>query len=235
MKVYIGWDKAEADAYNVAAASLERCSGLVAEPLEVERLRSVGLLQRPVDDRGQKYDFISNAPCSTDFAASRFLVPILCQSGWALFTDCDMVFHDDPRKLLDEVADSKYAVQVVKHQPHGGGTKMGGMVQTTYPRKNWSSVILFNCDHPANQRLTLYDVNNRPGRSLHAFYWLHDSEIGELPSRWNWLVNVEAEIENPAITHFTKGGPWLSEWAQRNYDDIWLKAYEETYGRPYRI
>lgn len=221
MRVYIGYDQAEAEAYQVAVNTLGRYTNIVPEPLDADRLRASGLLRRSVDMRGQMYDLPSNAPCSTEFAASRFLVPILCQTGWALFTDCDVVFMANPRELL-EIADPDKAVMVVKHSHFGHGTKMGGMAQTHYSRKNWSSVMLFNCDHPANRRLSLQDANERPGRDLHAFYWLHDSEIGELPPEWNWLVNVTTKPEHPKIAHFTLGGPWIEGWQPAEHDELWL-------------
>jgi hypothetical protein len=83
---------------------------------------------------------------------------------------------------------------------------------------------MFNCDHPANRRLSLDDINNRPGRDLHAFYWLHDSEIGELSREWNWLVNVQPEPERPRIAHYTLGGPWFDDWVPQPYDELWLEA-----------
>lgn len=221
MRVYIGYDSSEDAAYRVAVKSLEVVSGLTHEPLCSERLAAAGLLTRQIDKRGQMYDLPSNAPCSTEFAASRFLVPILCQSGWALFTDCDVVFLADPAEMLFQ-ADKSKAVMVVKHHHQGAGEKMGGMVQTAYARKNWSSVMLFNCDHPANRRLSLRDVNERPGRDLHAFYWLHDSEIGDLRPEWNWLVNVNEKPMFPKIAHFTLGGPWIDGWQLSDHDSIWL-------------
>ena len=220
MKLYIGYDPAEDAAYQVALKSLRKCSGLIPEPLDEERLRSQGLYTRMIDKRGQMYDMPSNAPCSTEFATSRFLTPLLCQKGWALFVDCDVVFLRDPLQLVAEVDPSK-AVMVVKHNHHGEGTKMGGMVQTNYNRKNWSSVMLFNCDHPANQRLSLRDVNERPGRDLHRFYWLDDSEIGELPAAWNWLVNAQERPPETAIAHFTNGGPWIDNWTPQPNDELW--------------
>lgn len=223
MKIYIGWDSHEIPAYNALVKSLSKYNkDITPEPLKAERLQSVGLLRRTVDNRGQMYDLPSGAPCSTEFAASRFLVPIICQSGWALFMDCDMLFLGDPMELMKYAYQDK-AVCVVKHN-HAGieGDKMGGMIQTQYPRKNWSSVILFNCDHPANKRLSLDDVNNRPGRDLHAFYWLHDREIGELPAEWNWLVNVQHKPDDPKIAHFTLGGPWIPGWEPREHDDLWI-------------
>jgi hypothetical protein len=225
VRIFIGWDDREAAAYYQAVRSLRRFRpGQVVEKLELERLEAFGLLRRPQDRRGGIYDLPSNAPCATDFAISRFLVPMLCQGGWALFVDCDVVFLADPAELL-ELADPTKAVQVVQHPSLlDERAKMDGQVQQRYPRKNWSSVILWNCEHPANRRLSLADVNERPGRDLHRFYWLADSEIGALPARWNWLVNVQPKPENPAIAHFTLGGPWLSSWEGAEHDELWLES-----------
>lgn len=227
MKLYIGYDQSEKLAYKVAKNSLKQVSKLKPEPLKEDKLRAHGLYYRDVDKRGQMYDLPSNAPCSTEFATTRFLVPMLCQDGWALFTDCDVVFLADPVKLM-QYADDRKAVMVVKHQHEGSGTKMGGMIQTRYPRKNWSSVMLFNCDHPANQRLSLHDINTRPGRDLHAFYWLNDDEIGEIPPEWNWLVNVTAKPQNPKIAHFTNGGPWIAGWEGARFDELWSGFNNES-------
>lgn len=225
MRVYIGHDQREAEAYAVAEHSLLRHSpSSIVTPVKADRLAACGMLRRPQDRRGTIYDLPSNAPCSTDFAISRFLVPHLAQTGWALFTDCDVVFRCDVEDMLKE-ADPSKAVMVVKHPPiSSGGSKMDGQAQLKYPRKNWSSVVLWNCDHPANNRLSLQDVNERPGRDLHAFYWLADSEIGELSPEWNWLVGLEPKPECPKIAHFTLGGPWLPTWEGAEHDDIWLSA-----------
>src|SRR6185369_9152524 len=160
----------------VAAASLADVSGLQAEFLRADRLRDAGLLSRITDHRGQHYDLVSNAPKSTEFAVSRFLTPLLCHSGFALFVDCDVVFLRDPREMLLQPEIAGAAVSVVKHEyTPSSQTKMDGQLQTIYPRKNWSSVMLFDCDHPANRRLSLHDINTRPGRDLHRLYWLNDA------------------------------------------------------------
>ncbi|MDP2141276.1 MAG: hypothetical protein Q8L20_10740 [Gammaproteobacteria bacterium] len=126
---------------------------------------------------------------------------------------------------LFALADPDKAVMVVKHQqPETEKTKMDGQEQTFYPRKNWSSVMLWNCDHPANHRLSLQDVNERPGRDLHRFYWLNDSEIGELPAEFNWLVNVQPKPVTPKIAHFTLGGPFTPGWKPQEHDELWLEA-----------
>lgn len=228
MKVYIGADRREQAAYDVAERSLLRYSPhSYPTALRLDRLAASGLLRRPTDTRGNIYDLPSNAPCSTEFAISRFLAPILSQSGWCLFTDCDVVFMADVDELF-ALADPTKAVMVVKHEQSGNGLKMDGQVQTQYARKNWSSVMLINCEHPANRRLSLQDVNERPGRDLHAFYWLHDSEIGELPARWNWLVGYQPMPEEPAIAHFTLGTPDMV--ADAPHAEIWWDVHKRIGG-----
>lgn len=230
LKVYIGYDSRQVAAHQVAAYTLQKHARkpVSAVSLSLERLERSGLLRRPREYLdGRMWDTLSDAPMSTEFAISRFLTPLLAQTGWALFVDSDVVFMDDVNKLLS-LADPKYAVMCVKHiEGRAQSIKMDGQIQTQYARKNWSSVMLFNCEHPSNQCLTLAGINNLPGRDLHRFYWLEDSEIGALPSEWNWLVNVEEIPSNPKIAHFTLGGPWFDDWKSVTYDWLWNKAYKE--------
>lgn len=224
MRVYIGYDQKEDAAYQACVRSLWRHSpNSMPLKLESDRLAAAGLLTRPVDRRGVLYDLPSGAPCSTEFANSRFIVPLIAQTGWVLFVDCDVLFFNDADEIMEH-ADPDKAVCVVQHRYEvSERSKMDSQPQTRYPRKNWSSVMLFNCDHPANRRLSLHDVNSRPGRDLHAFYWLNDSEIGELPAGWNWLVDVQPRPEQLHIAHFTLGGPWIDSWASRDSDRLWLE------------
>jgi hypothetical protein len=222
--VFIGYDGREHDAYRVAELSLRRNSPFPINvvPLEYGRLAAYGLLRRPQDRRGHTYDIISNAPQSTDFAISRFLVPHLHQAGWALFVDADVVFMESVLWLFSQADDSK-ALMVVDHGMVSGsmGTKMDGQQQQVYARKNQSSVCLWNCDHHANRRLSLQDVNERPGRDLHRFYWLAESEIGYLTPECNWLVGIQPKPANPVVAHFTLGGPFLRGWQGAEHDEIW--------------
>lgn len=181
MKVFIGWDSREDIAYQVCKYSIEKNSTIPVEviPLKQTDLREQKLYWREVDQLA-----------STEFTFTRFLVPHLTgYKGWVVFADCDFLWVDDIKKLLD-LADPKYAVMVVQHnyQPTQS-IKMDGQQQLPYPRKNWSSMILWNCDHPSNKALTLEKVNTEPGSYLHRFQWLKDNEIGSLPYEWNWLVN----------------------------------------------
>lgn len=223
MKVYIGWDSREQEAFRVARRTAQRWNCDVI-PLYEDRLRMAGLLTRPMDRRNGMWDLNSNAPQSTEFAIARFFVPLLAHSGWCLFADADVVFMQDPNELL-AIADPFKAVCVVKHPPMVvGGLKMDNQVQTSYPRKLWSSVILWNCDHPANQRLNVMTLNQWPGRDLHAFKWLDDSEIGELPPEANWLVGMTPKPERPIVAHFTLGTPDMPGLSDSAHSDIWYEA-----------
>lgn len=234
MRVFIGYDPREHEAAMVAQHSLREVTGgqLTAEFLEVNALRQRGLLTRIRDERGpQDYDLVSNHTYSTRFNISRFLVPILCQDGPALFVDCDVVFLRDPRDMLPAEGGLFPAVSVVQHDHvPTRQVKMMEQAQHSYARKNWSSVMLFNCGHPSNRRLSLWDVNNRHRDELHGFYWLHDSEIGSLRRSWNWLVNEEPMPVYPGIAHFTNGGPFNVGWLGAPHDDIWLAARDRMLG-----
>lgn len=224
MRIYIGHEERELDAYRVAEASA-RAYGCDVQPLYEHRLRLAGLLTRPVDTRGQWFDLNSGAPQSTAFANARFWVPLLAHSGWCLFADCDALFLRDPNELR-EFMDPTKAVMVVQHDPAlfvGGSMKMDGQIQTRYFRKLWSSVALWNCDHPANARLNLTMLNQWPGRDLHAFKWLADSEIGALPPEWNWLVGIQPKPIAPAIAHYTLGTPNMSGHEHDEHADLWFQ------------
>lgn len=224
VKVYIGYDPREEEAYLVAEYSLRRHASipLAVTPLRLEQLQAQGLALRPYRiHRNSLWDVLSDAPCSTEFSNTRFLTPLLAQSGWALFIDCDMLFLGDVRELF-ELADDSCAVMCVKHEHvPTEDVKMDGCEQTRYARKNWSSVMLFNCDHPANRRLTLEMINTRPGRDLHGFCWLYDDEIGALPAEWNWLVGVQPKPAFPRLAHYTLGMPFMPGYERAEHSDLW--------------
>ena len=116
------------------------------------------------------------------------MLAIMNYNGWAMFTDCDIIFLEDVQNLFD-LADDQYAIMCAKHEYEvKESVKMDNRVQTVYPRKNWSSVMLINCGHPSNAKLTTELVNTESGKFLHRFGWLEDHEIGSLSHTWNWLV-----------------------------------------------
>jgi len=243
--VYLGYDPRQDTAFQVARHSIASRTGPIKIiPLRLTHLTEI--LTRPIENRnGQLWCPISGAPMSTEFAISRFCVPFINLEGWALFADCDILCWSDIQELFD-LADDKFAVMVVKHEWRktmvGDVTvdgrmslqkdqvaliKMDGQVQTMYARKNWSSVVLWNCDHPGNKRFTFENLNQWPGRDLHAFKWLNDDEIGELPQHWNWLINVTpGKPEAKGIWHYTLGTPTFAGYEHQPYSEQWLAEYE---------
>lgn len=230
--IWIGHDPREQDAFNVAVASIR---AHLSEPIEIcavalPILFGHGLYQRPTCRRdGRLFDVISQAPMSTEFAISRFFVPLIatsyCQqpSDLALFMDCDMLARADLAELF-ALADPTKAIQVVKHNYHPPeGTKMDGQVQQDYPRKNWSSVMLWNLRHPANRALTVAKLNSWAGRALHAFQWLDDSVIGELPGCWNHLVGIDPPSDDAKLVHFTLGTPSMEGYATCEHAAEWWR------------
>jgi hypothetical protein len=224
--VWIGYEPREQDALEVAAASMRTWSPKAdVFTVDLGVLVPKGLYQRPIERRdGQLWDKISNAPMSTEFAISRFFVPLLAKSlDWAIFMDCDVMLRADIDELF-ELADPSKAVQVVKHDYRPGeSVKMDGQAQTSYPRKNWSSVILWNVQHPANKALTLGKLNSWSGRALHGFQWLDDQFIGELPAEWNHLVGVEPENPDAKLVHFTLGVPSMEGYGNCEHAAEWWR------------
>lgn len=216
LKVCVGYDSREDIAWQVARHSLLRHAQEEVEviPLRQTSLRELGLYTRPFD-----------ALSSTEFSLTRFLTPyVAAQSGWVLFCDCDFLFNSDIGEVFKNL-DNRKALYCVQHEyTPANGVKMDGKTQTIYPRKNWSSFMLFNCDHPDVKALTPDVVNSATPAYLHRFNWISDeNNIGALDLDWNFL---EGEYPKPARTprviHFTNGGPWFDNWQDVDYADLWL-------------
>lgn len=234
--VYIGWDPREQDAWTVAQRSLlRRCSeAIMVHKLEMRDLQARDLYMRPMRREGNRlYDLMSkredyDGAVSTEHANARFFVPMLARTGWAAFMDGDMLVRGDIAEVFNSL-DPMYAMYCVKHAHSPvNTTKMDGQVQTSYKRKNWSSFMVFNCDHPATRRLTLPILNSWPGRDLHAMIWLDNSEIGALPAEWNYLVGYTqlGPGEEPKCVHFTEGTPDMPGYENCEYADEWRAELE---------
>jgi hypothetical protein len=211
IRVFIGYDAREAAAFSVLSHSIHsRASQPVAiTPLMLSQLGGVYRRER-------------NPLQSTDFSFSRFLVPYLCDyEGWAIFMDCDMLVRDDIARLW-ALRDERFAVQVVKHvHVPKEETKFLGAVQTRYEKKNWSSVMLFNCAHCT--ALTPEYVNTASGLELHQFKWLEgDGRIGAIPGEWNHLVGYDAPRQDARLVHYTTGGPYFSEYRDCEHAADWF-------------
>lgn len=230
LQVFLGWDGAQTRAWNIARSSLMAHSLTPVEAHRVTMTALRGLYQRPTSMHdGRLWDDISDAPMSTGHAIARFFVPHLtARDGWALFTDGDVLFRKDVAELF-ALADSRFAIQVVQHQHEPiETTKMDGQVQTRYARKNWSSVMLWNLEHPAHDALTMSMLNTVPGRDLHRFCWLDDDLIGSLPAEWNWLVGHSSALIDPAIVHFTDGLPDQPGYESAPFADEWFDMARRT-------
>ena len=145
--------------------------------------------------------------------------------------DCDMILLTDIKELFDQ-CDDKYAVMCAHHDyTPKEGTKMDGQTQTVYPRKNWSSVMLLNCGHPSNKKLTQDLVNDESitGAYLHRYSWLDDSEVGEISHEWNWLVGWYNQPQDgkPKLLHYTEGGPWFENYRNCEYHYEWKTELHE--------
>lgn len=219
LDVYIGYDVAERVAYHVLAQSIiDHCSTPVRiTPVALSLLRKLHNRVRVPEQ-------------STDFSFSRFLVPYLSgYRGWSLFMDCDMLVRADLANLF-ALRDETAAVMVAKHNyvPRDQ-VKFLGNTQLPYPKKNWSSVILFN--NVRCQALTPAYVEAASGLELHQFRWLQDDGlIGDLPLEWNWLVGEYASNQEACIAHFTRGGPYFREYADCDFADEWREVRDRTVG-----
>lgn len=216
IRLFVGYDPREAVAYHTFCQSvLERASLPVAfTPLALNTL--AGYQETHQDG--------SNA-----FIYSRFLTPYLCgYDGWAVFADGDMVCRADIAELW-ALRDPKHAVQVVKHDyKTKASQKYLGNKNENYPRKNWSSVMLFNCDHPKHRVLTPELLQRSTGKFLHRFEWLDDADIGELPREWNWLTTEYEDNYDAKLLHYTLGTPCFKDYRDCEMADEWHAARERT-------
>ena len=228
-KVFVGYDRREDIAWQVCRHSLLRHAHeeLTVLPLRQSDVRELGLYTRPHDPGS-----------STDFSLTRFLTPYLAaQSGWVIFCDCDFLFTTDVRQVLRGLDPAK-AVYCVQHDYTSAyDLKMDGKRQTSYPRKNWSSFVVFNCDHPDVQALTPGVVNTATPAFLHRFEWVKNPDhIGALDLDWNFLVGEYAKPEaTPRVLHYTVGGPWFEQWQDCDYAELWLEErdlYLQTQKEP---
>lgn len=220
-KIYIGYDRGEHNAYIVCRKSILNRASVPIEviPLRQEELRATGLYWRSRDPLA-----------STEFTYTRFLVPALNgYNGCALFVDLDFLFLADVAELFT-LYDPFFAVQCVRHnhQPEEQ-EKMAGTIQTRYPRKNWTSLMLLNCGHPDMVRnLTMAAVNEQSGAYLHRMQWVSDYFIGGLPESWNWLCGHSNVEIKPRAVHFTRGVPTIHPRCESEpYADLWMEELKK--------
>ena len=216
IRVMIGFDQREAVAYHTFCQSiLEKTSRPVSfTPLVLNSLDSYKE---------------THTDGSNTFIYSRFLTPFLCGfDGWAIFADGDMICRDDIAKLWALRDDSK-ALLCVKHdyktKEHN---KYLGNKNLDYPRKNWSSLVLWNCSHSKHRILTPEFVMQQTGAFLHRFTWLDDQDIGELPKEWNWLSTEYEDNYNAKLLHYTLGTPCFEDYWGADMADEWHSCHSRS-------
>ena len=207
--VFVGYDPREAIAYHTCVNSIIRHA---SQPVAIIPI-ALNLFQDYKE---------THTDGSNHFIYTRFLVPHLMGfKGWAIFIDGDMIVRGDIVELwnLQEVDKD---VMVVKHNYQTCmPVKYLGAKNEDYPRKNWSSVILWNCNSFPNRQLTPEFVQTSSGSFLHRFSWLDDDRIGDLPPEWNWLPDEYGPNLNAKLLHYTLGAPCFQEFADTPQGNEW--------------
>ncbi len=225
LKIYIGYDsnqnnpplcnKVVNSPYEVCKKSIENHnSNIEIIPIQLQKLIDDGVYTREHDPKA-----------TTEFTYSRFLVPYLNNyKGKALFIDSDFLWQCDVEELL-EFYNSENSVSCVKHDyTPRSKTKMDGIKQSNYPRKNWSSLMLFNCEHDDCKKLTPDVIATETPQYLHRFNWTSDELVGEIPLEYNFLEGDYDFMDNPKVIHYTNGGPWYKTW-DGEYRKNWIDIY----------
>ena len=225
-KIFIGNTSNHEILFEVAKNSIiNKSKDVICYPIIKDSLKALNIYTRE-----------SKKEESTDFSITRFLTPWLAgYRDWVLFIDNDIVCLEDINNLF-KLADDKYAVMCVKHDyKPTNRKKLDNQIQTIYPRKNWSSVVLWNCNHPKNKLITPEIVNSESPLYLHRFKWLDDKEIGELPLKWNFLVDWYDIDSNgdPSLLHYTEGGPFFEKYKDCGFCEIWLEEFKNLVGREF--
>jgi lipopolysaccharide biosynthesis glycosyltransferase len=207
--VFVGYDPREAIAFHTCVNSIIRHA---SQPVAIVPL-ALNLFRDYTETHGDN---------SNHFVYTRFLVPHLMNySGWAIFIDGDMIVRDDIAQLW-ELRDPSKDVMVVKHDYKTRMTKKYlGHKNQDYPRKNWSSVILWNCSNPVNGQLTPEFVQTSTGAYLHRFAWVDNERIGALPIEWNWLPDEFGPNPDAKLLHYTLGTPSFHEFADTPQSEEW--------------
>jgi lipopolysaccharide biosynthesis glycosyltransferase len=213
INIILGFDQREAIAYHVFCQSvLEK----VSRPV-----RFLPLARGSLSEYQEKHSDGSNS-----FTYSRFLCPYLMgYRGHVIYADGDMVCNADIAELWD-LRDASKAVQLIKHDySTKANKKYFGNKNENYPRKNWSSVVIWNCEHSKNRQLTPEFIDSQTGAFLHRFQWLDDDEIGGLPIEWNWLATEYESNLDAKLIHYTLGTPCFREYEKSEMAEFWHAAF----------
>jgi hypothetical protein len=214
IRVFIGYDPAETVAYHVLCHSILKRSSQPVSFTPINK-RNIPEFRRGKEDG------------STEFSFSRFLTPYLSgYTGQSIFMDCDMIVRCDISEIFNE-CDLWHDVFVVQHDyKPKTGSKFLGNTQHVYPKKNWSSMMVFNNFNQSCRSLTPDIVNHNTGSYLHQFHWTTDQRVGALPKEWNHLVGELGPNPEAKIVHFTLGTPCFKGYENQEFANEWFAEYE---------
>ena len=222
LKIFIGFDSSNYGqelAYEVCKRSILKNTKY---DVEIHKLVKKDMINQGIFKR-------TDSDGATEFTYTRFFVPYLCNyEGYGLFCDSDFLWKCDINELFEKYIGEEFAVSCVKHayQNCCSRKKMDNQVQEWYPRKNWSSLMIFNCSHKNTKNLTLENVNIKSPKWLHRMEWCDDNEILEIPKSYNYLVDYYDDEDIKAL-HFTDGGPWHPGYENVQYGNEWLEYLNE--------
>ena len=205
LKIFIGYDSRHNDATNV-------CHNSILETLDKRERDKVEIIHLDTSKiPGWEREYKNQ---STEFSYSRFLVPYLSDyKGISIFVDDDFIFRKNPL-VLALFLTHNHSVACVKHDfEKKFDTKFNGEKDVWYPKKLWSSLMVFNNSHPDCKKLTLDSVQRESGKFLHQFEWTNDSKIADLPAKWNWCEGYHdvMDAHKSLGLHWTRGGPWIDD------------------------
>ena len=216
IKISIGFDQREAVAYHTF------CQSIIQNTTQPVLFLPLAL--NLFDNYKENHNDGSNS-----FIYTRFLTPYLFDfQGWAIFADGDMICNAD-LSMLWNLKDENKAVMCVKHDyKTKAKEKYLGNVNQDYPRKNWSSLVIWNCKHPANKILTPDFVMKQSGAFLHRFQWLEDNLIGELDPQWNWLITEYPDNQSANLLHYTLGTPCFKDYQNCEMAELWYEIHSKS-------
>lgn len=196
LRVFIGFDPRQIVSYTAAQMSLIETA---SKPLAITPLVYQTL---PLTRKGL-----------TPFTWTRFLVPWLCDfEGYGLFLDADCYVRGDVNELFKLLETSPDKAVLVSDECVGN---------FTFER---AAVMLFNCAHPDNRKLTPEFVDKTDG--LHKIGWTE--AIGTFAGDWNHLVHYQPPRE-ARIVHFTQGVPCWPETVDSEHAGEWRETLQKCF------
>jgi len=210
VNIYLGYDSNHSEVFEVAEKSIHdsieaiKSGGVAYEFFNDYKVEVKKLDINAISEYTREY-----ANQSTEFTYSRFLIPYLENyQGFSFFIDDDYIWKHNPMSLF-YFLDPDHAVACVQYDfDTHEETKMNGEKNVSYPKKLWSSMMIFNNGHEDCRKLTPEAVNTWTGKQLHQFEWT--DQISKIPHNKICTEGYDKSFnETHHAIHYTRGGPWI--------------------------